>query len=244
MWQVAGLREERGKEKEALEMADSLLKEIEKENGGAKLEAQVWLEKSLIWQHLLESRMSEGNQGVDEARNEMMMAIKQAEMVMEDGGVDRGDETLRIDVFLGKAAMEVDDYEGAKQAYERAIEVVNDETKTLEFKAHLCEPVILLGEVKEGVRLAQQTDGEFDEGVGEELKNGDYITWAIWKSGLWIRVAKALKKVGKLAEYEELVMGKLTEAEEYLNEDKIETKKWTEKPFEIRLDQIKEIREK
>jgi|GEM_PF-1235692 len=245
---LSGLREEKGRDEEALLMADEVLKEIKEEGAGAKPEAQLWLEKSLIWQHVYMNERNKGEGGdggkMEEAKKEMEESIKTAERVMEDGGVDRGDPVLRIDMYLGQAAVERKDYQKAKEAYEKAIEVVKSPTNRLEFKMRLCEPVIMLGEIKEGVRLAQTTDEEFDMGVGEELKEKDYITWVIWKSGIWIRVARSLDKKGEVGEYKDLVIGKLSEMEESLDESKILTNKWAENPFKIRLDEIETLKKK
>lgn len=242
---LAGLREEKGRDEEALRMADEILKE---EGIGAKLEAQVWLEKSLVWRHVFMNERNKGEGGdgekIEEAKKKMGEMIKTAEKVMEDGGVDRGDPDLRIDMFLGEIAMEEGDYQRAKEAYEKAIEVVSNPTNRLEFKARLCEPLIMLGETEEGIRLAQTTDEEFDTGAGEELKEKDYITWAIWKAGVWIRVARSLEKKEGMGEYKELVTSRLSEAEEYLDEGKILKNKWAKKPFEIRLDEIGAIKKK
>ena len=243
--ELSGLREEKGRDEEALKMADEMLKE---EGIGAKLEAQVWLEKSLIWQHIFMNERNKGEGGnkekIENAKKEMGKAIKTAEKVMEEGKVDRGDTDLRIDMFLGEVAMEKGDYQKAKEAFEKAIEVVNNPTNRLEFKARLCEPVIMLGNTEEGIRLVQATDEEFDTGVGEELKDRDYITWAIWKAGIWIRVARSLEKKEGMGEYKDLVSSKMSEAEEYLDEEKILSNKWTKKPFEIRLDEIEAIKKK
>lgn len=242
---LSGLREEKGRDEEALKMADEILKE---EGIGAKLEAQVWLEKSLIWQHVFmnEKNKGEGGDGgkIESAKRGAEKAVKTAEKIMEEGKVDRGDADLRIDMFLGEVAMERGDYQGAKEAYEKASEVVSNVTNRLEFKARLCEPVIMLGEIKEGVRLAQTTDEEFDTGAGEELKEKDYITWVIWKSGIWIRVARSLDKKGEVGEYKDLVRGKLSEMEEALDESKILRNKWAENPFKIRLDEIEALKKK
>jgi len=73
-----------------------------------------------------ERNKGEGGDGgkMEEAKKEMEESIKTAERVMEDGGVDRGDPVLRIDMYLGQAAVERKDYQKAKEAYEKAIEVV------------------------------------------------------------------------------------------------------------------------
>ncbi len=241
--ELAGLREEKGRDEEALKMADEILKE---EGLEVKLEAQVWLEKSLIWQHIFMNERNKGEGGdkekIEMAKREMGKAIETTEKVMEEGKVDRGDADLRIDMFLGEVAMEKGDYQKAREAYEKAIEVVKNPTNRLEFKARLCEPVIMLGNIEEGIRLAQTTDEEFDTGVGEELKEKDYITWAIWKAGIWIRVARSLKSKEEMGEYKDLVSSKISEAEEYLDESKIMSNKWAENPFKIRLDEISVIK--
>lgn len=240
---LSGLRGEKGRDEEALKMANEILKE-----GGMepKLEAQVWLEKSLIWQHIFTNEKNKREGGdkekIEEAKKEMEKAIQTAEKIMEEGKVDRGDADLRIDMFLGEVAMEKGDYQKAREAYEKAIEVVSNPINRLEFKARLCEPLIMLGETEEGIRLAQATDEEFDTGVGEELKEKDYTTWAIWKSGIWIRVARSLEKKGKIGEYKELVSSRISEAEEYLDESKILRNKWAKNPFNIRLDEIELVK--
>ena len=245
LMELSGLREEKGRDEEALRMADEILKE---EGIGAKLEAQVWMEKSLIWQHIFMNERNKGEGGdkekIENAKKEMEKAINAAEKVMEEGKVDRGDVDLKIDMSLGKVAIERGDYQKAKEAYEKAIEVVDNPTNRLEFKAHLCEPIIMLGNIEEGIRLAQSTDEEFDTGAGEELKEKDYITWAIWKAGIWIRVARSLEKKEGMGEYKDLVSSKMSEAEEYLDESKILKNKWTKNPFEIRLDEISVVKKK
>ncbi|HBC73049.1 hypothetical protein A2379_01055 [Candidatus Amesbacteria bacterium RIFOXYB1_FULL_47_13] len=61
----------------------------------------------------------------------------------------------------------------------------------LEIEAFIAYSTLASGKTKKGLELSEKIYKKFDLSEGLELKKDDYATWAIWKSGIAIRVGQA-----------------------------------------------------
>jgi hypothetical protein len=155
----------------------------------------------------------------------------------------------RVNRCLGRVA----DYKGKhKKAigfYKKAIryakydpEVVNEGvSRELEYMSFLAYSTMMSGQVDKGIELARSIYRQFDEEAGIKLKKRDYPTWAIWKSGIPIRMVDGLIELGE--DFDKREMTEWLNGVEMLLSVSKGSRKWVEKvDFEFRKDEIKTLR--
>ena len=124
-------------------------------------------------------------------------------------------------------ARAVEEFEGMAELKHRI--------NALELSGFLAEAMVLNGEIDEGIELAKETFKKYDEGDGAELKELDYYTWAVWKSGCATKISHAIiqKGVDMSDETKEEILQILNESNDLLvipeNEET-----WGDKNFLIR----------
>ena len=118
-----------------------------------------------------------------------------------------------------------------------------ERVNVLEMRDFLAEAQILAGDVAGGIATAQDNFSFFEEEDGRKLKESDYYTWAVWKSGCAIKLWQALLRAraplgGGIRE--DLVM-MLESADSILSVPEDQTT-WGDRNFEFRKNEIAQIR--
>lgn len=150
----------------------------------------------------------------------------------------------RVYRFLGRYADQKGQYRKSEKLYRKGLSYFDSLTKPeeryhrLEFVGFMSHSQIKQGR-EEGLDLATQTLKDFDTSPeGLWLKENDYYTWAVWKSGIEIRTAKHYLQKNDTRIFETM-RGWIVDSDSIL-----QTPEGNKKPFEIRiaeLDQVKEL---
>lgn len=149
----------------------------------------------------------------------------------------------RVSRFLGRYADHKNQYKKSEGYYRKGLEYFDQSTKMeerfnrLEFLGFLSYSLIKQGKTDEGFDLTQKTLRDFDESdEGKWLKENNYYTWAVWKSGIEIRTAE---HIGKTKDFNNLDLAKrfLVEAENILVMPDS-----TSENFRIRLDELNSVK--
>ena len=247
--QQASLREQKGKQKEALKEARAIREKLHEET------VDMFWEEYLIGKHMImEARDKEGlwnlplkAKGMAEGFLLMRNSASRADKYIDEHDVE--EKRPRSGRFLGEVEMLSKRYGKAVKHFGRSVKLFNNmenwsqRVNALELSGFLAEALILSGKTQDGIETAKKTFAAYDEGDGIILKGNDYYTWAVWKSGCATKVWHAIfAKKPRLAkeEREELVQ-MLNEADKILViPEGDET--WGDKNFEIRKGGIKAIR--
>ncbi len=246
MDEIASLREQKGKEKEALALIEKAL------SFGYGLVINLFWEEALVYQHtvMVEDAKPE------EERNERKRreALRKMEEAILKGKFHVEKYKLRVwesrlHRFLGRLNDYKGDFNKSVSEYKKAIPLARldpDFTQKgyprwLELEGFLAYALVMSGKTEEGISLAKGTFKKFDTTrEGEALAKKDYYTWAVWKSGISIRVIGALLKRGITFSRKQMVIW-LAEAEKVLAYPK-DAKIWGDKNFQFRKDEIASIR--
>jgi hypothetical protein len=96
--------------------------------------------------------------------------------------------------FVGEMSQFDGDLDSAVRHFSQAISRFDEEEdfdqriNGLELRGFLAEALVLTGAIDEAVDLTVNTFEFYDKGDGKILKEKDYDTWAIWKTGVPIKV--------------------------------------------------------
>ncbi|KKT40142.1 hypothetical protein A3K29_04555 [Candidatus Collierbacteria bacterium RIFOXYB2_FULL_46_14] len=210
--ETARLREDTQKQEEALEDI-RVLREYALDRGMPDEVVQLYLEESLIHQH---SYMEKAE---PEALANMKRAVEMAgDYVAKNKMVEW---ESRIHRFLGRVADYEKKYQEAADYYKKAIaEVALDpkfgENRALafEYRGFLILDDLRLGDTKAAVAAAEKLYDDYESTAeGAELKARDFTTWAVWRSGVYINLCRALIDMGLLEEYRDAIVKWLDLAE-------------------------------
>lgn len=179
---IKSLREQRGKEKETLEVINKAL------GYGHDFVINLFWEEALTYQHILMNDSSN-----HPALINMENVILQAKFWIEKYKVTKW--YSRLYRFMGR----VSDYKGeftkSTNYYKRAIKFSKldpEPFRVLELKAFLSYALIMSGRLDLGYKLGRKLSNDFESThEGRELKKNDYYTWAVWRSGIVIRTINA-----------------------------------------------------
>ncbi|MCJ7804188.1 hypothetical protein MUP35_00405 [Patescibacteria group bacterium] len=204
---------------------------------------QFYQEEFLCDQHMvMEEKAKRFKANPIRAAKGMLMMNKTAKNMEKfmNGNEERIDPVVknRVFRFLGRQA----DYQGKYSksenyyrkglAYFDSLTNLKEKSNRLEFMGFLSYSLIKQGK-EEGIDLAKQTLKDFDESPeGKLLKENDYYTWAVWKSGVEIRTAKHLGKT-KNIKYGQLAKDFFNDAEKILRMPDGNTE-----IFRLRLDEL------
>ena len=176
--QVIGkLREQKGKEKQTLELINEAL------SFGHDFVANLFFEEALTYQHL-------------KSVSEMEKAVLKAKFYIDKYKLIN--LKPRLFTFLGKVEELNSRFNKAIVNYKRSLFIHKKAGNSIEVLGHLSYSMIMNGQTDAGYKLAKSTYKKFfDSEVGMKLEKNDYSTWAIWMSGVTIRTVNALiaKKV-------------------------------------------------
>ena len=182
------LREQKGKEKQALALINKSLKK------GQDFVIELLWEEALIHQHSYMTKPSH------EALQKMEGSVKTAGYFIQKFGLKN--YRSRLERYLGR----LNDYKGnfkdSVKNYKKAIKYARldpfylSEEKPiwLELEGFLSYALLMSGGVEAGLSMAQKAYQNFEEKEGRQLKTRDYPTWAIWRSGIPIRIVEGLIK--------------------------------------------------
>ena len=183
---ISSLREKKGKEKETLSLIDRAIR------FGQGVVVNLLWERILVYQHLV-------MQGNRKALPKMEAATLAAGKYVKQNNLTEWES--RYLRFLGRLY----DYKGkfseSVKAYKKAIPLARIDPdfvkkgypRWFELEGFLSHALVMSGKVNEGIRLAKETFEKFNKSPeGKFLKKKDYYTWAIWKSGIAIRMIEAL----------------------------------------------------
>jgi hypothetical protein len=235
---ISELREQKGKERETL-----LLIEQAFPTGHEFVVNLLW-EKALTYQHLLRNEELKQTKANNEFRKECVFKMKEAAMLAKYYVV-RFDLDLwksRMYLFLGKVDDFSEDYVSAIKNYKRSLRFVRFDPNfkkgipvSLEIDGHLSFSMIKNGQVQKGYDLAMATYNKFDsDKMALSLKDDDFYTWAVWKSGVALRSTAALLEIKSTEQKADL--------KDWLND--VENILVPQKDFSYRFDQLKALKAK
>ena len=149
----------------------------------------------------------------------------------------------RLYRFYGKVGEYKRNYKSAVDYYKKSLKfwksdpevIAKSLPRNLELEGFLSSAIIMSGESEKGLKMARKVYKKYDTTQeGKNLKNVDYTTWAIWRSGVPIFVARAYLEVKTNFDRKE-ILAWLEEALRYLNPPK-SIKTWAD--FRYRKDEI------
>ena len=237
--EIAKIREEKGKENEALK----LISETIEETTNKEILAKLYWESSLVHQHLVMSERSSdipNEKIIQEETLEMEKAALEAHKIIEENNIK--DLKATSHRFLGRVNTYKGNHIKAQKEYEKSIELIKkqeNKEQILELNAFLAPTLLMNGKIQEGIDLALKTFDDFETtDMGRGLKERDYYVWAVWRSGIPSRMIFAMQEAGVEMEKEKWE-SLLNTCENFLNNPKGET--WGN--FQFRLDEVRKSKE-
>lgn len=246
---ISTLREIKGKEKEAYELIENT-KKVALTEKNSELLAKLYLEESLVAQHEVMNELSKNTKEeniINKALQRMEKAALQGHKIIEQYKLDKMLGTSYR--FLGNVYRYKKDYETAERYFIEALMEYqkNNDKGTLEIRGFMAYCLIQNGDTHNGIKLAIETFDNFETSEkGISLKEKDYFTWAVWKSGIIPRIIYALDETNNLVDNKEINKPQLME---YLNasEDILKNPQgkitWGDTAFQLRLDEIRKAKE-
>lgn len=234
------IRERKGKEGTALAWIDEAIR------FGKGFITNLYFERILVYQHMVmeEDSKPEGEKNQTKRRSALAKMEAATYVAMEYVQRNKLKEwESRAYRFLGRLENYRGEYKKSVAAYKKAISLASLDPeyvekgipRWLELESMMTSPLILSGQVKTGVWLAKKTFKKYDTNLeAKRLKKKDYFTWAVWKSGIPIRVLAALEDKKVLYDKTEM-LGWLNQAEALLIKPR-GVKVWGD--FDIRRDEI------
>lgn len=233
--EIGALREQKGKEQETLAL-------IRPTREAARLLGLHEDVVDLFWEECLTAKHMLMNNPRDElARPLFKTAAMAADAYIEENHVES--KRPRSQLFLGQAAMLEGEDEEAVKRFTEGINLFegssdpDERENALELRGCLAEALIRAGRIEDGIHEGFDVLSDYDKDAGASLRERDYYRWAVWKSGVSIKVWEAVLDNGiHLSEEERGKLSKaLDEAQEILSGNF---------DFQYRKDQISRIRKR
>lgn len=202
-------------------------------------------EEYLVGKHMLMAAISDDDKG--KALDMMRTSAQAAAVYIHDNSVDS--MRPRSHRFLGEVAMRAGDTKGAVEHFRHGISLFEQmrdpaqRVNALELSGFLAEALIRDGQVDAGIDTAVRTFEAYDSGDGAELRERDYYTWAVWKSGAATKAWSAILGTGQMPQgtNKDKLMGMLDASELILKMPEGQTA-WGDPNFEIRRAELAGIR--
>jgi len=243
---VATVRERKGKGESELKLVDSLV------DKAFDYFVNLLFEKALFLQHTVIEEMSKPERERDE--KVVKLYIKRMGDVVSLASkliylLKAKRLYSRVHRFEGRVFDYAENYSEAVKAYKKALKyytldpefIETGIPRNLEYKAFLAYSTIMAGKVKEGLKMSRQIWNEFISGkTGLRLKKISYGTWAIWATGIPIRVGLASQKVKGIDRKE--VLRWLEEAEKLIEKPVKKDKFLGDVDFAIRKGEIQSLK--
>ena len=234
------LREQKGKERQTLTLINKSLKE------GQDFVIELLWEEALIHQHSYMTKASH------EALQKMEIPIKIAQYFIQKFGLKKfglKNYISRLERYLGRINDYKGNFEDSIKNYKKAIKYAHldpfylNESKPvrLELEGFLSYALLMSGEVEVGLSMARVVYQKFEEKEGKELKARDYPTWAIWRSGIPIRIVEGL--INKKEKFDRGKMLSWLDQAEKLIQKPVYSKRWGGKvDFSFRKEEFRKVR--
>ena len=218
--EIAQLRETKSKEIETLAKITELESAV---SADFTVLAKLNWEKAFVYQHLVMSQID-----IDQNLKLMAESALKAHGIVEQNNLTelQGDDFR----FLGRVYDYKKDYSQAEKYYQQALGYFQNQNdpRVLEIKGFMSANLINQGKIEPGLTLAKKTYSEFDQ---TPLKQSDFYTWAVWKTGIFPRVVKAL--IVQKVDFNKPEMKQFLETDQKLLLE-------SDKNFQYRLDEIAE----
>jgi hypothetical protein len=249
---IATLREKKGVEEQALQ----LIRAVRLQTIWLDLSehvANLFWEESLVGQHMVMGERDKPEDEKDEIFASRGLAIMSDAALQAHMYVQSHELTHLLGAsyrFLGRVATYKGDHNTAKGHYERSLALYKEEqdpiirSRKIELQAFLSHALMMTGDIKGGMALAQQTFEEANQSeVGVALRDHDYYTWAVWTSGIPIHLCHALAtKNVRMSKAQKIDLDEmLIKAEEILHVP-AGVATWGDERFQFRRDEIAKIR--
>jgi len=195
--QIAKLREQKGKEKETLQLIESAF------GHGHEFMVNLFWEEALTYQHLVMNEDTKGEGKNSQVRLKNLMKMKdvvgRAKYYIVRFNLTQWKS--RMYLFMGKVDDYMGNYNQAIKNYKSSMRHAkfdpetkrNNLPKYLEVEGRLAFSLIMSGKADLGYKLALKTYDKFETDENAiKLRKNDYFTWAVWKSGIVIRTITAL----------------------------------------------------
>jgi tetratricopeptide (TPR) repeat protein len=150
----------------------------------------------------------------------------------------------RVNRFLGRYMDYKGYYKKSEKYYRRGLEYFDrsekpeEKVNRLEFSGFLSYSLMKQNRTDKGIELAAQTIKDFDETEeGKWLKDNNYYTWAVWKSGIELRTSEYILRK-KVSQHIGLAKAFVTDAEKILKMPDGNTES-----FRLRLDELDTTRD-
>jgi len=200
--EIGEVREQKGREEETLRLITPVLEGAIR-IGEHEDAVNLYWERYLVGKHYLMRARSEKGLGLFQkaffmARGLSLMrtAAKESSSYIERHDVESC--RARSHRFSGEVDMLSRRYKSAVRHFQTGVGLFEkmdrpeQRQNALELSGFLAEALVLSGNVEEGIILAKKTFRAYDEGDGALLKERDYYTWAIWKSGCMTKLWGAI----------------------------------------------------
>lgn len=172
---ISKLREHKGKEKEVLKIIKEAL------GFGHQFVVNLFFEEALTHQHL--NRISDMEKTV----------LKASYYVNKYKLTEWNSRLFR---FMGRVADYKGQYKKAISYYKKSIKYVNldpEPFRSLELEGLLAFAILMSGKIEKGYKYSKKTYLKYtNTKVGLALKQKDYFTWEVWRSGVGIRTINTL----------------------------------------------------
>lgn len=210
----------------------------------------LYFERAHIYQLMYmteRDKLDKGDVGKNrQSLRKMEKFINETRKYIDSNGLKRW--LHRLYRFYGKLNEYKGNYKAAVEYYKKSLKYLRTDPeyvekgvpRGLELEGFLSSAMIMNGDIEKGLRKAKAVYKKYESTkLGRQLKNKDYTTWAIWRTGCVIYAARGLVK-GKLAEIDKKeILDWLNEAEKYLYPPKT-VKVWAD--FQFRKDEIKALK--
>jgi len=182
-------------------------------------------EEFLCGKHLVMDERNEDREGsgrYNQGLEMMRKMAKEAHQYIVEHNVES--KLTRSHRFVGEISQFDGDFDSAVRHFSQAISRFDEEKdygqriNGLELRGFLAEALVRAGAINEAIDLAVNTFELYDKGDGEVLREKDYDTWAIWKSGVPIKAWQGVfdGKISLSNEQREILESMLDQAKSVL----------------------------
>lgn len=239
-------REQKGSSETLIPYIRKVREVVEKLGNKAAI-VQLLEEEFLCAQHMVMEERSRGQEADNNRLNEGLSIMENTSKALKEYAEANSNELdlvvrARVFRFLGKSEEYKGKYEESERYYRQGLDLIYQCTKIeerfhrLEIEGFLSYSLVKQGKIEEGLALAEKVLEDYDNSdEGKWLKEKNYYTWAVWKSGIEIRTAEHFAKDNK---YKDMVNRFLSDAEDVLKMPDGNTE-----VFRLRLDELSAVKD-
>lgn len=180
---ISKLREQKGQEKEVLKVINETL------SFGYQFIVNLFFEEALTNQHLYMNDRNNKN-----AMVEMQKSVLKAGFYIKKYNLDMW--LSRYFRFLGRIEDYKKNFKKAIFFYKKSIKYVHldpEPFRIFELEGFLAFAILMSGKIDKGYKYSKEVYSKYTKSKnGLALKQKDYYTWEVWRSGVVIRTINAL----------------------------------------------------